>query len=147
MNAVSREFARVPSDTPVDAAAATALSAQELAIESGARALNGSISDRVLRIFDAIRGYGSPRVTLDRATYFTESFKATEGQPLVLRWAKALKHVAENIPVTIFDDELLVGRPNTWLGRYGLVYGELDGSLLKAAVEAARSSRDRKARS
>ena len=94
----------------------------------------------MLRIFDAIRGYGSPRVTVDRAVHFTESFKATEGQPLVLRWAKALKHVAENIPVTIFDDELLVGRPNTWLGRYGLVYGELDGSLLKAAVEACREA-------
>jgi pyruvate formate-lyase/glycerol dehydratase family glycyl radical enzyme len=144
MNAVTLPItpvSSVPAHTPE---AATALSAQELAIESGARALNGNISDRVLRIFDAIRGYGSPRVTLDRAMTFTESFKATEGQPLVLRWAKALKHVAENIPVTIFDDELLVGRPNTWLGRYGLVYGELDGSLLKAAVEAALKQQGQK---
>ena len=40
-----------------------------------------------------------PRVALERAVYFTESFKTTEGQPLVLRWAKALKHIAENISV------------------------------------------------
>jgi formate C-acetyltransferase len=65
---------------------------------------------------------------------FTESCKATEGQPLVLRWVKVLKHVAENIPVTIFDDELLVSRPHTWLGRHGLVHGELDGNVLQAAA-------------
>ena len=53
-------------------------------------------------------GSYQPRVTLERAIYFTESFKTTEGQPLVLRWAKALKHIAENIPVTIFPDELIV---------------------------------------
>ena len=137
MNAVSQQVTQASMATARGSAAGTALSAQELAIEQGQKALHGNISERVLRIFDAIRGYGSPRVTVDRAVYFTESFKTTEGQPLVLRWAKALKHVAENIPVTILEDELLVGRPNTWLGRYGLVYGELDGSLLKAAVEAA----------
>ncbi len=93
MNAVTLPITPVSSVPANTLEAAAALSAQELAIESGARALNGNISDRVLRIFDAIRGYGSPRVTLDRAMYFTESFKATEGQPLVLRWAKALKHV------------------------------------------------------
>ncbi|HQR78382.1 MAG TPA: pyruvate formate lyase family protein, partial [Burkholderiaceae bacterium] len=137
MSAVTSHVHQKTSSAPPGAAAAAALSAQELAIEQGAKALHGNISERVLRIFDAIRGYGSPRVTVHRAVYFTESFKQTEGQPLVLRWAKALKHVAENIPVTIFEDELIVGRPNTWLGRYGLVYGELDGSLLKAAAEAA----------
>jgi hypothetical protein len=36
--------------------------------------------------------------------------------PLVLRWAKALKHFVDKVPVTIFDDELIVGRRNTWLG-------------------------------
>jgi formate C-acetyltransferase len=137
MNAVTRPHTPVSSVQPKAAPPGDALSAQELAIEDGRRTLHGNASERVLRIFDAIRGYGSPRVTLDRAVLFTESFKATEGQPLVLRWAKALKHIAEHVPVAIFDDELLVGRPNTWLGRYGLVYGELDGSLLKGAVEAA----------
>jgi len=137
MNAVSSQVTPILSDMPREAALPAALSAQELAIEQGHRALHGNISERVLRIFGAVRSYGSPRVTLDRAVWFTESFKQTEGEPLVLRWAKALRHVTENIPVAIFDDELLVGRPNGWLGRYGLVYGELDGSLLNAAVTAA----------
>jgi len=48
----------------------------------------------------------------------------------------ALKHIAENISVAIFDDELIVGRPNTWFGRYTLVYPELDGSIIKAGAEA-----------
>lgn len=133
MNAISSQIA----DDLGRPAELLALSAQERAIEQGSRALHGNVSDRVLRMFDAIRDYGSPRAALDRAVLFTESFKTTEGQPLPLRWAKALAHVCENLPVAIFDDELIVGRPNTWLGRYGLVYGELDGSLLKAAAEAS----------
>ncbi|MDY0282097.1 MAG: pyruvate formate lyase family protein, partial [Salinivirgaceae bacterium] len=115
---------------------AQVLSAQEQAILEGKKVLHGTVTDRVLRMFDAIRTYGPPRVTLDRAVYFTESFKVTEGQPLVLRWAKALKNIAEKMTVTIFDDELIVGRPNTWFGRYSLVFPELDGSIMKAGAEA-----------
>ena len=97
------------------------LSRQEWAIETGARSVHGNVTDRVLRLHDAIRATYRPKVALERAVYFTESFQTTEGQPLVLRWAKALKHITEHISVAIFDDELIVGRPNTWLGRYTLV--------------------------
>src|SRR5512136_1147957 len=112
------------------------LSAQEQAIAAGKKVLHGTVSDRVLRMFEAIRSYGPPRLTLERAVYFTESFKTTEGQPLVLRWAKALKNIAEKISVAIFDDELIVGRPNTWFGQYSLVFPELDGTIMKAGAEA-----------
>src|SRR5512134_2742076 len=112
------------------------LSAQEQAIENGKKVMHGTATDRVLRLFEAIRTYGPPRVALERAIYFTESFKATEGQPHVWRWAKALKHIAENISVAIFDDELIVGRPNTWLGRYSLVYPELDGTIIQDGANA-----------
>jgi len=114
-----------------------ALSAQERAIEHGHRVIHGGVSERILRMFEGIRAYGSPRVAVERALLFTESFRATEGEPLVLRWAKALAHVTERMPITILADELIVGRPHDWLGRYGLVYGELDGSLIASAVEAA----------
>lgn len=112
------------------------LSAQEQAIVDGKKVLHGTASDRVLRMFETIRSSGPPRVALERAVYFTESFKTTEGQPLVLRWATALKHIAENISVAIFDDELVLGRANTWLGRYSLVYPELGGSIMKAGAAA-----------
>jgi pyruvate formate-lyase/glycerol dehydratase family glycyl radical enzyme len=117
------------------------LSAQEHAIESGATLLHGTATDRVVRMYEAIRAYGPPRVTLDRAVLFTESFKETENHPLVLRWAKALKHFVERVPVTIFPDELIVGRPNTWFGRWGIVYPELDGSVMPAGVEMFRKNK------
>ena len=120
---------------------AQTLSAQEQAIESGKKVVHGTATDRVLRMYEAIRGYGPPRVTLDRAVLFTESFKETENQPLVLRWAKALKHFAEKSPVAIFPDELIVGRPNTWLGRWGIVYPELDGSVMPAGVDMFRKNK------
>ena len=118
--------------------AAIVLSTQESAIESGRQVVHGTATDRVLRMFEAIRAYGPPRVTLDRAVLFTESFNETEHQPLVLRWAKALKHFAEKAPVAIFPDELIVGRPNTWLGRWGIVYPELDGNVMPAGVDMFR---------
>jgi formate C-acetyltransferase len=80
-------------------------------------------------------------VSLDRAVAFTESFKRTEGQPMVLRWARAEKHYAETAPIAIFDDELIVGRPNTWLGRWGIVYPELDGATMPAGVEMFRNNK------
>jgi hypothetical protein len=62
------------------------LSTQEAAIASSSKMLRPGVTDRVVRLFDAIRAYGPPRVALERAVYFTESFKTTEGQPLVWRW-------------------------------------------------------------
>ena len=87
--------------------ATATLSVQEEAIQAGKATLHSAVTDRVLRMYEAIRGFGPPRVTLDRAVLFTESFKETESQPLVLRWAKALKHFVEKVPVTIFPDELI----------------------------------------
>ena len=89
------------------------LSAQEQAIESGKTVVHGTVTDRVLRLYETVRAYGPPRATVERAVAFTESFKETEGQPTVLRWAKALKLYAEKSTVTIFPDELIVGRPST----------------------------------
>src|SRR5215471_3649148 len=117
------------------------LSAQEAAIEGGKQVMHGTVTDRVLRMYEAIRAYGPPRVTLDRAVLFTEAFKDTEGQSLVLRWAKALKHFAEHTPVTILPDELIVGRPNSWLGRWAIVHPELDGSIMPAGLDMFRKNK------
>ena len=122
----------------MNASIAPVLSTQEQAIESGSKVLHPGVSDRVLRLFEAIDPSKPPRVTLERAVRFTETFKETEGQPLVLRWAKALKNFVEKVPVTIFPDELLVGRPNTWLGRWAIVYPELDGATMPSGVDMFR---------
>ncbi|RJR41666.1 MAG: glycyl radical protein, partial [Desulfobacteraceae bacterium] len=88
---------------------------------------------RVYRILKSFEGR-RPRIDVERARYFTESMKNTEGQPLILRWAKALKHIAENITVYIDEHQLLVGRSGH-PGRYGILYPELDGDFLDMAVE------------
>jgi pyruvate formate-lyase/glycerol dehydratase family glycyl radical enzyme len=64
-----------------------------------------------------------------------ESFKETEGQPTVLRWATALKHLAENIEVTILPDELIVGRPHNFFGPCVIAFPEVDGCLLLESIE------------
>jgi len=53
---------------------------------------------------------------------------------LVLRWAKALAHIAANITIYIDDHQLLAGRCGCQ-GRYGILYPELDGDFLDIAVK------------
>jgi formate C-acetyltransferase len=89
--------------------------------------------ERVFNILDSFDGK-RPRIDVERAKLFTDSMKETEGQPLVLRWAKAMKHVAEHITVYIDDDQLICGRGGC-PGRYGVLYPELDGDFLDLAIE------------
>lgn len=87
---------------------------------------------RVFKLLERFDGQ-KPRIDIERALYFTQSMEKTEGQPLVLRWAKALKHIAENMTVYVQEDQLLLGRAGLD-GRYGILYPELDGDFLDIAV-------------
>ncbi|CAK7060252.1 MAG: Choline trimethylamine-lyase [Desulfovibrio sp.] len=87
---------------------------------------------RVFRLLERFEGQ-KPRIDIERALYFTQSMKETEGQPLVLRWAKALMHIASNMTVYVQEDQLLLGRAGCD-GRYGILYPELDGDFLDIAV-------------
>lgn len=89
--------------------------------------------ERVFKILNSFQGQ-RPKIDIERAKYFTESFKQTEGEPLILRWSKALKHIAENITVYIDDHQLIVGRAGK-PGRYGIVFPELDGDFIDLAVQ------------
>ena len=89
--------------------------------------------DRVFTILDSIEGL-KPVIDIERALYFTDSMRQTEGEPLVLRWAKAMKNIADNITVYIDDHQLLAGRAGMQ-GRYGILYPELDGDFLDIAVK------------
>ena len=57
------------------------------------------------------RGLFRPEIKLDlqRSRLMTESFKQTDGQAMVLRRAKALAHVLENMGIFIRDWERIVG--------------------------------------
>jgi formate C-acetyltransferase len=88
--------------------------------------------ERIYTILNSFRNQ-KPIIDIERARFFTESFRTTEGQPLVLRWAKALMHIAQNITVYIDDHQLIVGRSGQ-KGRYGILFPELDGDFLDQAV-------------
>ncbi len=49
------------------------------------------------------------KVCVERARALTESFKATEGEPMVVRRAKALARILETMTVYIGDEERIVG--------------------------------------
>lgn len=87
---------------------------------------------RVFSLLERFEGQ-KPRIDIERALYFTQSMEKTEGQPLVLRWAKALMHIAQNMTVYVQEDQLLLGRAGCD-GRYGILYPELDGDFLDIAV-------------
>jgi pyruvate formate-lyase/glycerol dehydratase family glycyl radical enzyme len=83
--------------------------------------------ERTFRRLNAIRQ--SPfKIGIDRARLLTESFMATEGKPLVLRWAMALKNIAEKMLLYIGDDDLIIGKGDSQTGRCGILYPEVDGS-------------------
>jgi len=44
-----------------------------------------------------------------RRILWTESYRSTEGQPQVIRQAKAFAHLLNNVPIEIYPDELIVG--------------------------------------
>lgn len=72
--------------------------------------------------------FSIPVVDIERALYFTRSMKETEGELLTLRWAKAMKNIAEKMTVYITPNQLLAGRAGQF-GRYGILYPEIDGDF------------------
>ena len=50
-----------------------------------------------------------PVIESARAKLLTESYKATENEPIITRRAKAFAHILRHIPIIIRDDELIVG--------------------------------------
>ena len=68
------------------------------------------------------------RIDVERAQLFTDSFKETEGQPIVLRWAMALANILKKHTIHIESEEIIVGSAGP-PGRYTIIYPELAGSI------------------
>ena len=62
-------------------------------------------------------------IDLERARYATESYRATEGEPMVIRRAKMLRHLVRNMSLTIHADEFIVGNRSV-LPRMGIIAPE-----------------------
>ncbi len=62
------------------------------------------------RIEKLVKNVTKPaRLSIERAKLYTDSMKQTEGEAMIIRHAKALKNVLENIPIQILDGELIAG--------------------------------------
>ena len=63
---------------------------------------------RIQKLVDALYEH-MPVIESARAKLITESYKETEGEPIITRRAKAFAHILHNIPIIIRDNELIVG--------------------------------------
>ena len=65
-------------------------------------------TERIQRLVDYLYEH-MPVIESARAKLLTESYKATENEPIITRRAKAFAHILRHIPIIIRDDELIVG--------------------------------------
>ena len=79
-----------------------------------------------------------PVIEADRAVLLTESYMQTEDKPMVKRRALAFKHILENIPMVIRNDELIVGS-STIAPRGCQVYPEFSFEWLEAELDTVQT--------
>ena len=66
-------------------------------------------TERISRLVERICSLKMPEIESARAVLLTESYRATENEPMIIRRAKAFEHILKNIPIVIRDEELIVG--------------------------------------
>lgn len=79
-----------------------------------------------------------PEIEASRAVLLTESYRQTENEPTVIRRAKAFRHILENIPIIIRDQELIVGS-TTIAPRGCQTYPEFSYEWLEAEFDTVAS--------
>jgi formate C-acetyltransferase len=67
-----------------------------------------NVSPRIQKLIDDMYSK-NPAVEAERACLLTESYKTTEALPMVLRRAKALEYILDNMTIVIRDGEMIVG--------------------------------------
>ncbi|MCB2305643.1 glycyl radical protein [Clostridium estertheticum] len=75
-----------------------------------------------------------PCIEVERALLITESFKETEGKSIVVRRAKALEKILNEIPIIIRDEELIVGSL-TKEARSAQIFPEFSNKWIKDEFE------------
>ena len=97
-------------------------------------------SPRIQRLIDHLYE-NMPVIEANRAVILTESYKATEDEPIIMRRAKAFYAICEKLPIIIRPDELIVGS-NTIAPRGCQVFPEYSFSWLEDEFDtvSARSA-------
>lgn len=97
-------------------------------------------SDRIPKLVENLYAK-MPEIESARAILLTESYKETEGEPIIMRRAKAFAHILDHLPIIIREGELIVG--STTLAPRGCqTYPEFSFEWLEAEFDtvATRSA-------
>jgi len=70
--------------------------------------LKQPVTERTARLRDTLLKV-TPKICSERARLLTESMKETEGQPMIIRRARGLEKILNDMPIFIRPDELIVG--------------------------------------
>lgn len=82
------------------------------------------MTNRIPRLKNAL--FANPReISLERALLYTASHQQTEGEPVILRRAKATAHILDHVEIAIRDEELIAGN-RTVKPRAGIMSPEMD---------------------
>ncbi len=73
-------------------------------------------------------------ISIERAKLYTESFKETDNEPIIIRRAKALKHILENVNISIRTNEILAGN-RTIKPRSGIISPEMDPYWIMSEID------------
>lgn len=100
------------------------------------------MTNRTQRLKDAL--FASPReISLERALLYTASHRQTEGEPVIIRRAKATAYILDHVNIAIRDEELIAGN-RTVKPRAGIISPEMDPYwLLKELDQFATRPQDR----
>lgn len=100
------------------------------------------MTNRTQRLKNAL--FASPReISLERALLYTASHRQTEGEPVILRRAKATAYILDHVNIAIRDEELIAGN-RTVKPRAGIMSPEMDPYwLLKELDQFATRPQDR----
>jgi len=66
------------------------------------------MNERITKLLASIKVDRYP-LCIEKSRLMTESFRKTDGPPMILRRAKALAHMLDNITIFIEDDQLIAG--------------------------------------
>ena len=81
------------------------------------------MTNRISRLKTALFA-NTREISLERALLYTASHRQTEGEPVILRRAKATAYILEHVEISIRDEELIAGN-RTVKPRAGIMSPEM----------------------
>ena len=92
------------------------------------------MTSRIERLKTAL--FSSPReISLERALLYTASHRQTEGEPTLIRRAKATAYILDHVEISVREDELIAGN-RTIKPRAGIMSPEMDPYWLLKELDA-----------